>query len=62
MADDDPGRVSLHLRVPPALKQQVRRYARQAGISDNAAACVLLAAAIRAEANGHLPPGERMSR
>jgi predicted HicB family RNase H-like nuclease len=42
-------RESLNLRVPPELKRQVEEYAQQAGISVNAAACVLLAEGARAE-------------
>lgn len=42
-------RASLNLRVPPDLKRQVEAYAQQMGISANAAACVLLAEALRAE-------------
>jgi predicted HicB family RNase H-like nuclease len=42
-------RESLNLRVPPALKRQVEAYAKRAGISVNAAACVLLTEAFRAE-------------
>jgi predicted HicB family RNase H-like nuclease len=42
-------RESLNLRVPPALKRQVEEYAERAGISVNAAACVLLTEAFRAE-------------
>jgi predicted HicB family RNase H-like nuclease len=42
-------RESLNLRVPPALKRQVEEYAERAGISVNAAACILLAEAVRAE-------------
>jgi predicted HicB family RNase H-like nuclease len=42
-------RESLNLRVPPEVKRQVEAYARQRGISVNAAACVLLAEALRAE-------------
>ena len=39
----------LHLRIQPALKRQVEDYADRAGISVNAAATLLLAAALRAE-------------
>ncbi len=39
-------RESLNLRVPPALKRQVEEYAERAGISVNAAACVLLTEAL----------------
>ncbi|MEV5004587.1 toxin-antitoxin system HicB family antitoxin [Streptomyces sp. NPDC093064] len=42
-------RESLNLRVPPDLKRQVEEYAHRAGISINAAACVLLAEALRLE-------------
>jgi predicted HicB family RNase H-like nuclease len=42
-------RKSLNLRVPPELKARVEEYAAQAGISINAAACVLLAEGLRAE-------------
>ncbi|MGP4088170.1 hypothetical protein [Streptomyces sp. KR55] len=42
-------RESLNLRVPPDVKRQVEEYARGAGISLNAAACVLLADALRRE-------------
>ncbi|MEV0116440.1 toxin-antitoxin system HicB family antitoxin [Streptomyces sp. NPDC050844] len=42
-------RESLNLRVPPDLKKQVEEYAHRAGISINAAACVLLADALRLE-------------
>lgn len=42
-------RESLNLRVPPALKRQVEEYAEQAGISINAAACLLLGEGLRAE-------------
>jgi predicted HicB family RNase H-like nuclease len=42
-------RESLNLRVPPALKRQVEEYALRTGISVNAAACVLLAEALRTE-------------
>jgi predicted HicB family RNase H-like nuclease len=42
-------RESLNLRVPPELKRQVEEYARRAGISVNAAACVLLAEGLRTE-------------
>ncbi|WP_406422662.1 type II toxin-antitoxin system HicB family antitoxin [Streptomyces sp. NBC_00873] len=42
-------RESLNLRVPPDLKRQVEEYADEAGISINAAACVLLADALRLE-------------
>ncbi|MEU5952813.1 hypothetical protein [Streptomyces sp. NPDC047525] len=37
------------MRVPPDLKKQVEEYAHQMGISINAAACVLLADALRLE-------------
>ncbi|MFH8474804.1 toxin-antitoxin system HicB family antitoxin [Streptomyces sp. NPDC018000] len=42
-------RESLNLRIPPELKRQVEGYAHRAGISLNAAACVLLADALRLE-------------
>ncbi|MGW1745741.1 toxin-antitoxin system HicB family antitoxin [Streptomyces sp. NPDC002092] len=42
-------RESLNLRVPPDLKRQVEEHADQAGISINAAACILLAEGLRAE-------------
>lgn len=42
-------RASLNLRVPPELKRRIEEYATQAGISINAAACVLLAEGLRAE-------------
>jgi len=42
-------RESLNLRVPPELKRQIEEYAAQAGISINAAACVLLAEGLRTE-------------
>jgi len=42
-------RESLNLRVPPDVKRQVERYAERAGISVNAAACVLLTEALREE-------------
>jgi len=42
-------RESLNLRVPPDLKRQVEEYAERAGISVNAAACVLLGEALRAD-------------
>lgn len=42
-------RESLNLRVSPDLKRQVEEYARQVGISVNAAACVLLAEGLRTE-------------
>jgi predicted HicB family RNase H-like nuclease len=42
-------RVSLNLRVPPDIKRQVEAYAARMGISVNAAACVLLTEAFRAE-------------
>ncbi|RZB19531.1 toxin-antitoxin system HicB family antitoxin [Streptomyces sp. F001] len=42
-------RESLNLRVPPDLKRQIEEYAHRAGISINAAACVLLADALRLE-------------
>ena len=42
-------RESLNLRVPPTLKRQVEEYAERAGISLNAAACVLLAEGLRAD-------------
>ncbi|MEU7416705.1 toxin-antitoxin system HicB family antitoxin [Streptomyces antibioticus] len=42
-------RESLNLRVPPELKRQIEEYAHRAGISINAAACVLLADALRVE-------------
>jgi len=42
-------RESLNLRVAPELKRQVEEYAQRTGISLNAAACVLLAEALRAE-------------
>jgi predicted HicB family RNase H-like nuclease len=45
----DAPRESLNLRVPPTLKRQVEAYAKRAGISVNAAVCVLLAEALRAE-------------
>lgn len=42
-------RESLNLRIPPALKRQVEEYAQRTGISVNAAATLLLSAAVRAE-------------
>lgn len=42
-------RESLNLRVPPDVKRQVEAYAERAGISVNAAACVLLTEALRAD-------------
>jgi predicted HicB family RNase H-like nuclease len=42
-------RESMNLRVPPALKRQVEAYAERAGISVNAAACVLLTEALRTD-------------
>jgi predicted HicB family RNase H-like nuclease len=42
-------RESLNLRVPPELKRQVEEFADAAGISINAAACILLAEGLRAE-------------
>lgn len=39
----------MNLRVAPELKRQVGEYAREKGISINAAASVLLAAGLRAE-------------
>ncbi|WP_157987113.1 toxin-antitoxin system HicB family antitoxin [Streptomyces atratus] len=42
-------RESLNLRVPPDLKRQVEEYADETGISINAAACILLAEALRVE-------------
>ncbi|MET9916811.1 toxin-antitoxin system HicB family antitoxin [Streptomyces sp. NPDC006435] len=42
-------RESLNLRVPPDLKRQVEEYADAAGISINAASCILLAEALRME-------------
>ena len=40
-------REPLYLRVRPGLKRQVEEYARQSGISVNAAACILLAESLR---------------
>jgi predicted HicB family RNase H-like nuclease len=48
VVDNEP-RESLNLRVPTDLKRRVEEYARQFGISVNAAACVLLAEALRVE-------------
>ena len=48
VARGDP-RVSLNLRVSPDIKRQVEEYAQRAGVSVNAAASVLLAAALRAD-------------
>jgi predicted HicB family RNase H-like nuclease len=42
-------RESLNLRVPPGLKRKIEAYAERVGVSINAAACVLLAEALRAE-------------
>lgn len=42
-------RVSLNLRVPPELKQQVEEYAEVKGVSINAAATLLLAEGLRSE-------------
>jgi predicted HicB family RNase H-like nuclease len=42
-------RESLNLRVPPDIKRQVEAYAERAGISVNAAACVILTEALREE-------------
>lgn len=42
-------RESLNLRVPPDMKRQVEAYAERAGISVNAAACVLLTEALRTD-------------
>jgi predicted HicB family RNase H-like nuclease len=42
-------RESLNLRVSPDLKRLVEEYARRAGISVNAAACVLLTEALRTD-------------
>jgi hypothetical protein len=42
-------RESLNLRIPPELKRRIEGYAAQAGISINAAACLLLAEGLRAE-------------
>jgi predicted HicB family RNase H-like nuclease len=42
-------RESLNLRVSPDLKRQIEAYAQRVGISVNAAACVLLAEALREE-------------
>jgi len=42
-------RESLNLRVPPELKQKIEAYAQAAGVSINAAACLLLAEALRIE-------------
>jgi len=42
-------RESLNLRVPPGLKRQVEEWARQAGVSVNAAATLLLAEGLRAD-------------
>jgi hypothetical protein len=47
-----PVAVSLHLRVAPALKRQVEEYARELGITTNAAAAVLLSEALRARKAG----------
>lgn len=49
MVVTDRSRESLNLRVPPTLKRQVEAYAKRAGISVNAAVCVLLAEALRME-------------
>jgi predicted HicB family RNase H-like nuclease len=42
-------RESLNLRVPPEVKRQVEAYAKQLGISVNAAASILLVEGFRAE-------------
>lgn len=42
---------SLNLRVSPDLKRRVVAYAFRMGVSINAAACVLLARAVAAEAD-----------
>lgn len=42
-------RESLNLRVDPELKRRIEEYARQRGISINAAAAVLLDEGLRAE-------------
>lgn len=42
-------RESLNLRGPGDLKRRVEAYAKRTGISVNAAACMLLAAGLRAE-------------
>lgn len=42
-------RESLNLRVSPELKRQIEEYARQTGISINAAASILLSEGLRAE-------------
>ncbi|WP_165959102.1 toxin-antitoxin system HicB family antitoxin [Actinomadura sp. KC345] len=42
-------RESLNLRVPPALKRRIEEYAERAGISINAAACLLLDGGLQAE-------------
>jgi hypothetical protein len=39
----------LDLRVSPGLKRQIEAYAERVGVSINAAACVLLAEALRIE-------------
>jgi predicted HicB family RNase H-like nuclease len=42
-------RESLNLRVSPEIKRQVEACAEENGVSINAAACVLLTKALRAE-------------
>ncbi|MFI0372795.1 toxin-antitoxin system HicB family antitoxin [Actinomadura sp. 1N219] len=42
-------RESLNLRVPPALKRRIEEYAEEAGVSINAAACLLLGEGLRTE-------------